>query len=169
MKNMVIKQPTASDDLDKNDQKLLKAQLVELLRGGFAPVLILLREFDFDKSGIVLDGLPFSAWSLLEHMRHRQACLLNFMKDPESYPDVWPEAYWPKDPVPQNKQAWNKGIDSFEKDLEEMISIVEDPESRLFKVQQNGKTLSWAALTTLHHNGYTIGQVKALGRQLGVW
>lgn len=154
---------------DQNTNKIIRAQLVEMLKGGFAPVVTLLREFHYDKSGIVLEGLPFSAWSLLEHMRHRQRSLLNFMKDPESNPDVWPSAYWPESPVAENEQTWNNAIDSFEKDLKEMIRIVEKPDSRLFELQENGKTLSWAALATLHHNGYTIGQIKAVGRQLGVW
>lgn len=149
--------------------KIIKEQLVELLNGGFAPVLILLKEFHFDKSGIVLEGLPFSAWSLLEHMRQRQKVLLQFMKDPASYPDVWPDAYWPANPIPESEQAWKEAITSFGNDLEEIVRIVEDPETDLFRIHGNGKTLSWAAMTTFHHNAYTIGQVKAIGRQLGVW
>ena len=155
--------------LERETDNLQREHLVELLKGGFAPVVILLREFDFAKAGIALDGLPFSAWSLLEHMRHRQKVLLDFMRDPENNPDVWPNAYWPENPVPESKQAWDKAIDAFEKDLEEMIQIVKDPDSNLYEVQGNGKTLSWAAMTTFHHNAYTIGQVKAIGRQLGVW
>ena len=143
--------------------------LVELLRGGFAPVVILLREFHFDKAGIVLDGLPFSAYSLLEHMRHRQRVLLDFIRDPRGNSDTWPDAYWPTDPIPQNEAVWLQGIATFEQELEEMIQIIQNSESDLFQVHKNGKTLVWAAMTTFHHNAYTIGQIKAVGRQLGVW
>ena len=156
-------------NIKKETDTILREQFVELLKGGFAPVVILLREFHFDKTGIALEGLPFSAWSLLEHMRHRQKILLQFMKKPEKHPDVWPEAHWPQNPVPENEQAWKESINSFEQDLEEMIRIVKDPERNLYAVHRNGKTLSWAAMTTFHHNAYTIGQVKAIGRQLGVW
>lgn len=154
---------------DQNANSLVRDQLAELLQGGFAPVVILLREFHYDKTGIVLDGLHFSAWSLLGHMHNRQTTLLNFMKDPESNLQVWPEAHWPENPVPDSEQAWHDAMDCFENDLEEMIRIVKNPESPLFEVQENGKTLSWAAMTTLHHNGYHIGQLKTIGRQLGVW
>lgn len=153
----------------QDTDKLLREQLTELLKGGFAPMVILLREFHFDKAGIAPDGLPFSAWSLLEHMRHRQKVLLDFMKDPAKNKDVWPDAYWPQNPVPENEQAWKDGISRFEKELEEMIRIANDPATDLMKVHENGKTISWAAMTTFHHNAYTIGQVKAIGRQLGVW
>ncbi|WP_017730812.1 hypothetical protein [Nafulsella turpanensis] len=154
---------------NQDTEQLHREHLVELLRGGFAPVVILLREFHFDKTGIVLDGLPFSAWSLLEHMRHRQRVLLRFMEDPENEQEVWPGAYWPDNPVPESEQQWKEGIARFEKDVSRMIAIVEDRETDLHKVYGNGKTLSWAAMTTFHHNAYTIGQVKAIGRQLGVW
>ncbi|WP_255474063.1 hypothetical protein [Pontibacter qinzhouensis] len=40
---------------------LLREHLVELLTGGFAPNVILLRAFDYKKAAILLDGLHFSA------------------------------------------------------------------------------------------------------------
>lgn len=155
--------------LDQKTDTLLREHLTELLKGGFAPVVILLREFHFDKTGIALDGLPFSAWSLLEHMRHRQKVLLDFMKDPVNNQDVWPDAYWPENTAPASREDWENSIRIFELELQEMINNVNDPENRLYEIHQNGKTLAWAAMTTFHHNAYTIGQVKAIGRQVGVW
>lgn len=149
--------------------RLLRDHLIGLLRGGFAPVVILLREFHFDKAGIVLDGLPFSAYSLLEHMRHRQHILLDFIRNPQGNSETWPDAYWPAYPVPQNEEAWLRAIGTFEQELEEMIQLVQHPGTDLFQVDKNGKTICWAAMTAFHHNAYTIGQVKAIGRQLGVW
>lgn len=156
---------TSTPDTDT----LVRTQLVELLQGGFAPNVILLREFHFEKAGVLLDGLHFSAWILLGHMQARQRTLLNFMKDPERNPEIWPDAHWPENHVPQTEQEWNQAIDSFESELSEMIAVVQNPEKDLFKVHRNGKTLSWAAMTALHHNGYHIGQLKTVGRQLGVW
>jgi len=154
--------------MDKEIENI-KESLVELLKGGFAPVVILLREFHFDKTGIVLDGLHFSAYSLLGHMQNRQATLLKFMKDPDNNLNVWPDAYWPQDFVPKNEEAWNRAIAEFESQLEEMIHIVKNTDSRLLEQQDNGKTLFWAAAANLQHNAYHIGQIKAVGRQLGVW
>ncbi|WP_299762283.1 hypothetical protein [uncultured Pontibacter sp.] len=147
----------------------MREQLVELLKGGFAPNVILLREFDYKKAGIILDGLHFSAWVLLGHIRARQQTLLRFMKHPEQYIDVWPDAPWPENHVPESEQEWNTAIDAYAQELDAMIALVTNPETNLFNVQPNGKTLSWAAMTTLHHTGYHIGQLKTIGRQLGVW
>ncbi len=143
--------------------------MAELLKGGFAPNVILLREFDYRKAGILLDGLHFSAWILLGHIQARHQTLLNFMKAPGAHPNVWPDAHWPENHVPESDQEWQQAIDRYEEDLQEMIRLVEDPETQLFEVQGNGKTRSWAAMTTLHHTGYHIGQLKTIGRQLGVW
>ena len=117
----------------------------------------------------MLDGLHFSAWVLLGHMQARQRTLLNFMKDPNNNGEIWPDAHWPENYTPQNEQEWHSAIDAFEQELQEMIELVNNPNTRLFDVQRNGKTISWAAMTTLHHNGYHIGQLKTIGRQLGVW
>ena len=154
---------------DQNTHELIKETLADLLKGGFAPNVILLREFHFDKTGIVLDGLHFSAYSLLGHMAARQAALLQFMKDPKNNPDVWGDAHWPQNFQPESEKAWYGAIDSFERELQEMIELVQQPETQLYKVQDNGKTIYWAAMANLHHNGYHIGQMKAVGRQLGVW
>lgn len=152
-----------------NKDELIREQICELLTGGFAPVVILLKEFAYEKTGIALDGLPFSVYSLLEHMRHRQNVLLRFMKNPEETLDVWPKAHWPENPVPKSREVWEESINSFEHDLREMMAIVQNQSVDLFAVHENGKTLSWAAMTAFHHNAYTIGQIKAIGRQLGVW
>lgn len=152
----------------ENDNNL-RIHLLELLRGGFAPVVVLLREFHFNKAGVVMQGLHFSVWSLLRHMIHRQKILLNFVQNPEINDNVWPEPYWPQDFEPGSEQEWSNDIEIFEKDLEEMIRIVKNPETNLYETQSNGKSLFWAAIANLQHNGYHIGQIKAIGRQLGVW
>ncbi len=150
-------------------QNELREQLAELLWGGFAPNIPLLREFDHQKAGVILDGLHFSAWILLGHIRARHKVFLQFMKNPAKETDLWPEAHWPQNHQPKSSGEWNSAIDEYEAELKEMIDIIKDPKIPLFEKQANGRTLSWAAMTVLHHTGYHIGQLKTVGRQLGVW
>lgn len=152
-----------------DQDKILRSQLVELLKGGFAPNVILLREFSAEKAGIILEGLHFSAWILLGHIQARQKVLLNFIKAPDSNPGVWPDAEWPENQKSISSEEWENKITEFEKDLDEFILHIQDKEIPLLKLYKNGKTVSWAALTAIHHTGYHIGQLKAIGRQLGVW
>lgn len=143
--------------MNKEQDELLRNQLAELLAGGFAPNIILLREFDFKKAGIILDGLHFSAWILLGHIHARHNVLLNFIKDPENHQNVWPDAFWPENYQPKTEQEWFSAIDDYENDLQEMIAQIKSPENALFDLQANGKSFFWAALTALHHTGYHIG------------
>ena len=147
----------------------LREQLAELLWGGFAPNIILLREFDYKKTGVILDGLHFSAWILLGHIRARHNTFLQFMKQPEKEIDMWPQAPWPENHQPQSREEWDKAIDEYEAELKEMINLIKDPKFPLFEKQANGRNFSGAAMTVLHHTGYHIGQLKTIGRQLGVW
>ena len=147
----------------------LKLELEEFLRGGFAPVIILLQEFDHKKAAIILDGLHFSAWILLGHMRERQRTLSAFIGDPENSRDVWEDAHWPENHQPASREEWLEAINQFSEELEEVIRLIKLPETNLFKVQPNGKTIHWAAMAILHHNAYHIGQLKTVGRQVGVW
>lgn len=151
------------------DQEILRAQLVEFLKGGFAPNVILLREFEFKKAGIILEGLHFSAWILLGHIRDRHKALLNFISDPQEHGELWNEAYWPENHTPENRREWDQAINEFEREQEQMINMVRNSATDLFKIHRNGKTISWAIMAALHHTGYHIGQLKTIGRQLGVW
>ena len=146
-----------------------KASIAHLLEGGFAPNIILLREFQYEKVGIILDGLHFSAWILLGHLHSRHCDFLEFIKNPHKDINLWPEAPWPENYPPKSAQEWHKAIDRYEKDLQEMIAVVSNPKVDIFAQYQNGKSISWAAMTVLHHTGYHIGQLKTIGRQLGVW
>ena len=124
--------PLPEMEINNRKEPVLREEIIELLRGGFAPNIILLREFDYKKAGIVLDGLHFSAWILLGHIRNRHQVLLKFMKDPENNSEVWPEAHWPENHEPKSANEWNREIDKFESELQEMIEIVKNPEVSLF-------------------------------------
>ena len=156
--------------MKNNEQELLlREQLSEFLEGSFAPNVILLREFDHKKAGIILDGLHFSAWILLGHIRKRQQELFAFMQDPENNPEVWLEAYWPENHEPKSREEWHQAIDKYEKELREVKELVKKSHHSIFTIHSNGKSISWAAMSILHHTGYHIGQLKTIGRQLGVW
>ena len=75
-------------------------QLLALLDGGQAHAGLRRRSTDFpaELRGTVPEGLPYSAWQLLEHLRIAQRDILNFSAPPTGgyHPLQWPEDYWPK-------------------------------------------------------------------------
>src|SRR5260370_37576669 len=71
--------PAANPQLDET-----RIQLLVLLRGGeaHAGFETAITDFPADLRGKVPDGLPYSAWQLLEHMRITQRDILNFSAPP---------------------------------------------------------------------------------------
>lgn len=149
----------------------LAARLAELLRGGDAarPTVDIMREFPFDKGGVVLDGLPYSAWSLIEHLRIAQDDILRFSRSSDYQEMNWPDDYWPDEPAPPGEDAWTASIDAFEADLEAMIELVLDPGRDLLAPFPwgDGQTLLREAVMLAEHNAYHSGQIVVIGRLLG--
>ena len=79
----------------------LRAQLVALLDGGQAHATFedAVADFPAELRGVVPEGLPYSAWQILEHMRIAQKDILEFSAPPTGgyHAMKWPEAYWPKE------------------------------------------------------------------------
>ena len=151
----------------------LRTRLADLLRGGDAarPAAELLREFPYAHAGIVLDGLPYSAWSLAEHLRISQNDIVEFSRRPDHESPAWPDEYWPGSTRPQNEAAWNGTIEAFEAGLEAMVKLVLDEERDLLTPFPwgDGQNLLREAVMLAEHNSYHSGQLVVIGRQLGVW
>jgi hypothetical protein len=151
----------------------LRARLADLLRGGDAarPTVDIMREFPHDKGGVVLDGLPYSAWSLIEHLRLAQDDILRFSRSADYEEMEWPDDYWPDDPSAPDADAWNGSIDAFEADLASMVDLVMDPSRDLLTPFPwgDGQTLLREAVMLAEHNAYHSGQLVVVGRLLGIW
>lgn len=151
----------------------LRSRLADLLRGGDAarPTVDVMREFPYEKGAVVLDGLPYSAWSLIEHLRIAQDDILRFSRSSDYEEMSWPADYWPDDAAPPDEGTWTASIDAFEADLEAMIELVLDPERDLLAAFPwgDGQTLLREAVMLAEHNAYHTGQLVVVGRLLGVW
>ena len=92
----------------------LHKQLLALLKGGNAHAGLdeVVKDFPAEKRGVKPEGLPYSAWQLLEHIRIAQHDIVRFSKNHggQYRSPKWPEAYWPESPEPPNAHAWEKTI-----------------------------------------------------------
>ena len=97
----------------------LKTQLKALLDGGQAHAKFddAVNDMPFEKQGIVPDGLPHSAWQLLEHLRLAQKDILEFSDNADGpyKPMKWPDSYWPKDALPPDEKAWDQSVAELKK------------------------------------------------------
>jgi uncharacterized damage-inducible protein DinB len=156
--------------MDQNDQ--LRQQLIKILdwedaHAGFDAAV---EGIPPDIRGIQPDGLPYSLWQLLEHMRICQRDILDFSRDP-NYREMKFEEYWPTTVAPPTEQAWDNSIASFHADLESLKQLAMDKSIDLFAAipHGTGQTYLRELLLVADHNVYHLGQLVAVRRLLGNW
>jgi len=160
-------------NLHKDENKILRQHLVDLLKGGNAHA-------DFDKAvsglasalrGEKADGLPHSPWMLLEHLRIAQWDILSFSHNPKHVSPDFPSGYWPKQATPPDAEAWDHSIEAFNKDSRAMQDLVADEKVDLYAKFPwgDGQTLLRQALLLADHNAYHIAQLIDVRRLLGAW
>lgn len=151
----------------------LREHIVTLLLGRGAHVDFdhAIADLPVDVRGAIPDGAAHSPWDILEHMRIAQWDILEFSRNPEHISPTWPEGYWPEDPEPPTKTAWNKSVKGFKSDLGAMTTLVKDPASDLLAPlpHGDGQTLLREALVLADHNAYHLGELVIVRRLLGVW
>ncbi|HET8922219.1 MAG TPA: DinB family protein [Candidatus Acidoferrum sp.] len=156
-----------------NLDQALREHVVSLLKGGGAHVHFMdaIEGFPETKRGTYVEGLPHTGWQLLEHARIAQWDILEFSRNPKHVSPGFPEGYWPKTPGPADEAAWDKSIEAFQRDLQEMIKLVKNPKTDLCgKIPHGeGQTILREALVIADHNSYHLGQLVDLRRALGAW
>jgi uncharacterized damage-inducible protein DinB len=151
----------------------VREQIVAALRGGNAHATFnnTIEDFPPELRGAKPEGMPHSAWELLEHIRLAQWDILEFSRDPKHESPGWPDGYWPRTAEPPSDAAWEKSIASFRKDLAAMQELVENPKTDLYaKIPHGaGQNILREALLVVDHNSYHLGQLVLLRRLLGAW
>ncbi|MGA2095042.1 MAG: DinB family protein [Candidatus Acidiferrum sp.] len=172
-KKKTIKKTASKSKPSGNTDRELRDQLAYLLKGGGAHVHFMdgLDDFPAGKYGTFANALPHTGWQLLEHTRIAQRDILEFSRNPKHVSPDFPGGYWPKTPMPPNEQAWHDSVAAFQKDLQEMVRLVQNPRTDLFaKVPHGeGQTILREALVLADHNSYHLGQLVDLRRALGAW
>jgi hypothetical protein len=156
-----------------NPDQALRQHLLYILKGGGAHAKFddVIKHFPAKLRGQKADGLPYTAWMLLEHMRIAQWDILEFSRDRKHISPQWPEGHWPKTEAPPSAAAWTNSIQNFRKDLKAMESLVVNPKTDLYALIPwgDGQTVLREALLVADHNAYHLGQLVTLSRLLGAW
>jgi hypothetical protein len=153
-----------------DNDKQLRDHLLSLLDGGNAHITFddFVKDFPADKCGDRVDGLPYTAWQVLAHMRIAQWDILEFTRDPNHVSPKWPEGYWPPQNETGNADVWKDSVAKFHKDLKEMQDLIADPATDLLaKIPHgSGQTVLREALLLADHNSYHLGVLLAISRLL---
>jgi len=157
----------------KDHDRQLREHVLYLLDGGGAHAKFddVVKDLPENLRGVKPQGLPHSAWMLLEHLRLAQWDILEFSINPKYESREWPEDYWPKADAPPNAAAWDKSIRQFRKDLKAMQDLVQNPKTDLYAriPWGDGQTILREALLVADHNAYHLAQIVDVRRLLGAW
>jgi len=159
----------AFEDIDTTTRE----QLIKLLKGGNAHATIkdALHNLPAKLRGVVPDGLPYSIWMLVDHIRITQWDILKFSTNPDHQSPKWPEGYWPKHSEPKDEEEWDNAIEQIESDRAKFIDLLENQEISLFEPFLNEPNINLLreALLIADHTSYHIGQIVVIRRLLGNW
>lgn len=147
--------------------------LKELLYGGHAHATFeeAVKELPARLRGQVPEGMPYSIWQLVEHIRITQLDILEFSRDPDYESPKWPEGYWPKERAPENAAAWEESIAKIARDREAFIELLETPGADLFTPfpHGSGQNLLREAMLIADHTSYHTGEIIVLRRLMNAW
>ncbi|ADV82243.1 DinB family protein [Terriglobus saanensis] len=151
----------------------LRKQLLALLKGGQAHATFedAIRDLPADLRGKTPEGLPYSPWQILEHLRITQRDILDFSTNQEgNYKELdWPKDYWPKTAVPTSEDVWKQSISAFSHDLKAFEALVKNEDLTEPFSWDGSKNLLREALLLADHTAYHLGELIVIRRLLGAW
>ena len=150
--------------------RALREHLLYLLRGGGAHVGFedALKDFPEELYNARAEGVPYTPWQLLEHMRIAQWDIVEFSHTASHVSPPWPEGYWPDKSREAGAADWRLSVEGFREDLRRMEALVEDEAGDLYAriPHGEGQTLLREALLVADHNAYHLGALVTLRRAL---
>jgi uncharacterized damage-inducible protein DinB len=152
------------------NDKVLREQLVELLKGGQAHLTMddALAGLEPKLRNKQVSGAS-SVWAELEHLRIAQEDILRYTLDPKWKSPEFPDGFWPSGEL--TEQVWQATVDGFNSDLKEVINLARDTSVDLTAEipHGEGRTYLREILLVADHNAYHMGQIVTIRKALGAW
>ena len=159
--------------MKKSTTDVIIRELEDLIRKGNAHV-----SFEDAVEGVspsivgeVPDGLPYSLWQLVEHIRITQWDILEFSRNPKYQSPAWPEGYWPTVAAPADERDPGRAVERIVADREEFIGLLQAAGERIYEpfAHGHGQSLFREALLIADHTSYHTAEIVVLRRLLKDW
>lgn len=147
----------------------LETQLVNLLTKaqahiGFEDAVKDIAPVNYGKT---VQGIPYTLWQLIEHMRIAQKDILDFSCNPDYKYPKWPDDYWPDEKGPASAVDWNNSVKAIRDDRNAFIDLMKRTDDLMKPFNHgDGQNMLREALLIADHNAYHIGQIILLRRAL---
>ena len=156
-----------------NNDKVIREQLIALLRGGNSHMGFdnAIAEFPVEYINTKAPNVSYTPWHILEHMRITQWDILEFIRSPEHVSPKWPEGYWPAPDKQADKARWEKTISDFRAGLKALQELVMDPNTDLSAPIPHARdyTILREILVVADHNAYHTGEFAILRQVMKTW
>lgn len=151
----------------------MRDQLLNLLDGKGAHMTLEEAVADYPTSYINIrpPNVNYTAWHLIEHIRIAQWDILEFIRNPDHVSPDWPVGYWPAVDAHADKEAWDRTLDAYRKDLEDLKDLVRDPQADFMAELPHapGYTLLREILLVADHTAYHTGELAILRQVMTTW
>jgi len=158
--------PKASNDSNAFRKELISALTEDNAHAGFDAAV---KDFPADLRGERPQGVPHSAYQLVEHLRLAQLDIIEYALNPKHKSPDFPYGYWPKSPEPPDAKAWDKSVAGFRADRKKLVATLEKADLLAPIPHANNQSLASKAILVIDHNAYHLGQLILLRRLLNAW
>jgi hypothetical protein len=155
------------------DDRLLRSQLVDLLRGEGARMAFddAVADFPADAINRIIPNGTVTPWHMLEHIRLTQWDILDYIRNRDYVEPDWPAEYWPPVDARATPEQFQATLDAFRADNDALRQIVRDTATDVFATIPNtpGHTIIREVRIVADHNSYHLGEFAILRQAMGTW
>jgi hypothetical protein len=155
--------------------KELRNQLVALLtvRQAHVDFADAVADFPAQYLNTKAPNCTYSFWHLVEHLRICQKDILEYITSEHYLEPKFPDDLWPEQSATTTPQGWQTSIKQFLNDRQELVSIVQNPNTDLFAPLPNSGKHQHNILREINiitsHNAYHTGEIVILRKTMDVW
>lgn len=155
------------------DDAVLRAELVALLTQDQAHVQAerALQGVRKENRNRRPPGAEHSVWELLEHVRICQEDILRYTLEASWRSPEGMEEYWPPPAGDIGDQTWERSVEAFFRDRDEVVQMTRDAARDLTLKIPHGefRTYLRQVLLIADHNAYHLAQIAQTRKALGDW
>ena len=156
----------SSKDLDALRETLISQLTEDHAHAGFDAAV---KDFPANLRGERPDGLPHSAYQLVEHLRLAQWDIIEYALNPKHKSPEWPAGYWPQSPEPPDEKAFDKSVAAFRADRKKLVAALKKSDVLAPIPHAKNESLVAKTILLIDHNAYHLGQLVLLRRLLNIW
>lgn len=159
--------------MNEQNRDIIILELISLIDKGNAHASFedAVKEIPMDLLTKAPDGLPYSIWQLVEHIRITQWDIVEFCTNPDHQSPKWPDEYWPPAVVAVTEREWENSLAKIKKDRARFFDVLKHQETDLYAPFDygDGQSIFREALLIADHNSYHVGEIIVIRRLLGNW